>query len=200
MLDENFKKKTKRLVLRPYRESDFIKWKEAFSIAPKAKNRWDEGPRPLDELTKSKFKKVLSTQKKNRNDDVFYDFIAFNKKSGDITGFVSLMDISRTVFQNSYLGYGVLSPHWGKGYGKEMVKGVLEIAFKVLKLHRVEAGIEPQNKRSISLAKSIGMRREGLSKRRLFLNKKWLDMAIYAITAEEMGVKSITGALTKNRR
>lgn len=81
-----------------------------------------------------------------------------------------------------------------------MVNGVLEIAFKALKLHRVEAGIEPQNKRSLSLAKSIGMRREGLSKRRLFLDKKWLDMAIYAITAEEKGVKSITGALTKNRR
>lgn len=99
MLDVKFEKKTKRLVLRPYRETDFIKWKETFSSVPKAKNRWDKGPRPLDELTEGKFRKILSTQKKNRNDDVFYDFIAFDKKSGEIIGFVSLMDISRAVFK-----------------------------------------------------------------------------------------------------
>lgn len=110
------------------------------------------------------------------------------------------MDISRAVFQNAYLGYGVLSTKWGKGYGKEMVKAIMEIAFKTLKIHRVEAGIEPANKRSIALAKSLKMRREGLSKRRLFLNNEWLDMVIYAMTSEEMGIKGLSGSLMQNRR
>ena len=200
MLDINFEKKTKRLILRPYRESDYEVWKETFSNLPKPKNRWDKGPRDKKDLTKAKFKKVLSTQKKNRDSDVFYDFIAFDKKTGEIVGFASLMDISRAVFQNAYLGYGVLSTKWGKGYGKEMVKATMEIAFKTLKIHRVEAGIEPANKRSIALAKSLKMRREGLSKRRLFLNNEWLDMIIYAMTSEEMGVKGLSGCLMQNRR
>jgi ribosomal-protein-alanine N-acetyltransferase len=89
----------------------------------------------------------MSTHRKNRKADTFYDLIAFDKKSGKIVGFCSLMDISRAVFQNAYLGYGVLSPYWGRGFGKEMVRAVIEIAFKNLGVHRVEAGIDPANKR-----------------------------------------------------
>lgn len=200
MLDEKFEKETKRLIIRFYNEDDYEIWRETFSSLPKTKNRWDKGPRDLKELSKAKFSKVLSTHRKNRKTDTFYDLIAFDKKSGEIIGFCSLMDISRAVFQNAYLGYSILSPYWGKGFGKEMVKAVIEVAFKNLGIHRVEAGIEPANRRSIALAKAIGMRREGLSKRRLFLGGKWLDMMIYAMTAEEMGVSGLIGTLMQNRR
>ena len=67
-----------------------------------------------------------------------------------------------------------------------MTWAAIKFAFNELKLHRVEAGIEPSNKRSIALVKSLGLRREGLSKRRLFLNDQWLDMSIYALTKEEI--------------
>ena len=167
---------------------------------PEAQNRWDSGPMGKSDLTKSKFKKILSTQKKNIKSDSYYDFIAFDKKNGQIIGHVSIMDISRGIFQNGYLGYGVLSHNWGKGYGTEMSKAAFEIAFKTLKLHRLEAGIEPSNKRSIALAKSLNMRKEGVSKRRLFLNEKWVDIALYAITTEEFGVGGAKGDDLATRR
>jgi ribosomal-protein-alanine N-acetyltransferase len=194
MIDIDFEKKTRRLVIRPYRENDYENWKKTYIDLPKAPNRWAAGPEDKRNLTKTKFKKILSNQKKNRKNDFYYDFTAFDRKSGEIIGFLALMDISRAIFQNAYLGYSVLSTKWGKGYGKEMVKAGLEIAFKNLRIHRVEAGIEPANKRSIALAKSLKMRREGLSKCRLFLHGEWLDMAIYAMTSEEMGVKDLSGS------
>lgn len=188
MLDNDFKKKTKRLIIRPYQEADYEIWKATYLHLPKAQNKWDRGPKDKSELTKAAFKKVLSEQKSNRKNDMCYNFVAFDQTTGEIVGFTSLMDISRALFQNAYLGYSVLSTQWGKGYGKEMVKTTIEIAFKHLKLHRVEAGIEPANKRSIALAKSLKMRREGLSKRRLFLRGEWLDIVLYAMTSEEMNV------------
>ena len=200
MIDINYMKKTKRLVIRPYNLNDYDSWKKAFSSVQKAQNQWDKGPRDISELTKSNFRKILSQQKKHRSDDVFYDLIAFDKKSEEIVGFSALMDITRNVFQNAYLGYGVLNTKWGKGYGKEIVKATMQIAFSEIDLHRVEAGIEPKNKRSIALAKSCGMRREGLSKRRLYLGGEWKDMAIYAMTADEMGFKGHTGKPTGARR
>lgn len=196
----NFQKKTKRLVLRPYKISDYNLWRETFLNLGKPKNRWDKGARAKEVLTMAKFRKILTTQKKNRDKDYFYDLIAFDKKTGAIVGFASLMEVSRGVFQNAYLGYGVLSTHWGEGYGKEMVQEILKIGFKDLKIHRIEAGIEPKNKRSLALAKSVGLRREGLSKRRLFLNSEWLDMNIYAMTADELGFKGHTGKPIQNRR
>lgn len=199
MLSESFKKMTKRLVLRPLSLSDYEVWKETYLTLPHPKNEWDRGPRPSSSLTLAKFKIILKNQKKHRADDFFYDLVAFEKKSGQIVGYVSLMDISRAVFQNAYLGYGVLSRYWGQGYGKEMIAATMEIAFKDCKLHRLEAGIDPRNKRSLRLAKSVGMRREGLSKRRLYLDGEWKDMVIYAICAEELGIKGSTGELMRNR-
>ena len=188
MIDATFTQDTERLVLRPYRETDYDMWKETYATLPKPKNRWDLGPRELKDLTTAKFTEVLATQDADMAQDHFYSFHAFEKESGKLVGHGSLMDISRVIFQNAYLCYGVHSPYWGLGYGKELAAATLQIAFHTLKLHRVEAGIEPANKRSIRLAKSLNMRREGLSKRRLYLRQKWVDMVIYALTAEDVGL------------
>ena len=188
------------MILRPYKFTDFDLWRETFLSLGEPKNRWDKGSRTKDDLTIAKFKKILATQKQNRDKDYFYDLIAFDKKTGAIIGFASLMEVSRGIFQNAYLGYGVLNSHWGKGFGKEMVCEILKIGFKDLKIHRIEAGIEPKNRRSLALAKSVGLRREGLSKRRLFLNNEWLDMNIYAMTADELGFRGHTGKPIQNRR
>ncbi len=190
MIDHTFEIKTKRLIIRFFHESDFEVWKNSLLALPKARNRWDREACDPKDLNKAAFKKILSTHQKKRKADAFYDLVAFDKKTGDLVGFCSLMDISRGIFQNAYLGYRLLAPYWGKGFAKEMVHAIMKLAFTKLKLHRLEAGIEPANKRSIALAKTLGMRREGYSPRRLLLDGKWLDMVIYAITAEEMRVIS----------
>ena len=131
--------------------------------------------------------KVLAEQEKDVREDRFYRLNVFEKDGQLIVQF-SLMDISRAVFKNGYL-LGTVSI-LEKGYGKEAGAATLDVAFNTLKLHRVEAGIEPHNKRSIALAKSLKMRREGLSKRRLYYQKQWVDMVIYALTVEEFTVEA----------
>jgi hypothetical protein len=79
MLDENFEKKTKRLILRPYRESDFLIWKETFLNLPKPKNRWDKGPRPISDLTKTKFKKILSHKRRIEKLMIFMTLLLLTK-------------------------------------------------------------------------------------------------------------------------
>ena len=183
-------RKGKKVNVRPYKRTDYQAWRRAYlAIFPKQKNKWDiSAPRDQSKLTKDDFNKILNSQKKNRDDDYFFDFGIF-LKDGTLVGGVSIMDISRQVFQNAYLGYRIYNNHWGKGYGKEGVKLAIDIAFKDLKLHRLEAGIEPTNGRSISLAKRIGLKREGYSKRRLFLRGKWLDMVLFVARSEDFGVQ-----------
>lgn len=179
---------TKRLTIRAYKSTDYKAWKEAYSSLPlKKKNTWDTARKEESYLTREKFKSLLAQQKKNSADEIFYNFGIF-LKNGTLIGNTSLMDISRRVFQNAYLGYGIFNQYWGKGYGKEAVLAVIDIGFKELNLHRVEAGIDPQNKRSIALAKSIGLRREGLSLRRIYLREKWLDLVLFAATSEEFKI------------
>lgn len=148
-------------------------------------NDWDEGAWKDSELTLAKYKKTLRQQKQLRDQDKFYNFGVFRKDDGVYVGMVTLMDVSRAIFQNAYLGYRIFNTYWGHGYATEACRGAIEIAFKDLKLHRVEAGIEPSNKISIKVAKKLGLRKEGLSLRRLNVRGKWKDILIYAGTRED---------------
>lgn len=110
------------------------------------------------------------------------------------------MDISRSISQTCFLGYRIFNAHWDQGYAKEAVKAVIEIGFRDLKLHRIEAGIEPNNTRSLRLAKSLKMRREGVKKRALFIRNTWIDLVMYTLTCEDLGRKFETNALVRKRR
>lgn len=111
----NLKKTGKKVIIRPYQLSDHHAWKTAYlTIKDKKRNGWDISPKNESELTLSEFKKLLSCQKKDRDDDSFYRFGIF-LKDGALVGEVSLMDISRQVFQNAYLGYRVFNNYWGMG-------------------------------------------------------------------------------------
>ncbi len=157
---------------------------------PKRRNRWDiQKKRPATALTRAKFRRVIAAGRNRRAQGNFYTFAAFDRASGAFVGAASLMDISRGIFQNAYLGYYLLSPWWGNGLATEMTDSVIRIAFSKLKLHRVEAGIVPGNVKSEGVARRVRMRLEGTSRRRLFIEGKWTNMRIWALTSEERGYR-----------
>lgn len=199
-LPDSFSFKTRRLLMRFLHMGDFAAWRDAYMHLPKARNRWDiQKKHPAKALTRAKFRKIVMARQKLRTQGNFYNFAAFDRETGRLVGAASLMDISRGIFQNAYLGYYLLSSWWGKGLATEMAEAVIQIAFTKLKLHRVEAGIEPGNTRSDRLAQRVGLRLEGTSKRRLFINGKWRDMRIWAITSEKRGYRHPGGPLPADR-
>ena len=182
---KSLRRETARLVLRPLKPSDYARWKLTHSTMLDPKNIWDAKRRTDDLLTREKFKQVLQAQKTRRENDSFYDFAVFEKKTGDLIGSVSAMDVLRGVAQTAFLGYGIYNRYWGKGYAKEAVRALIDIAFTDLSLHRLEAGIEPSNRRSIMLARSLKLRKEGLKKRAIYLRETWIDLVMYSATCED---------------
>ncbi len=183
----SLKRNTLRLHLRFLELKDFEIWKSAQLKMLPAKNIWDLGPKPKTELNKTQFKKMLAAQLKRRKKDTHYDFAVF-KKNGELIGVVSIMEVARGISQTAFLGYRVFNNYWGRGYAKEAVAAVIDIGFKDIKLHRIEAGIESRNKRSIALARSLKMRREGLKKRAIFLRQQWVDLLMYTLTTEDLKI------------
>jgi [ribosomal protein S5]-alanine N-acetyltransferase len=102
-----------------------------------------------------------------------------------ILGFFNLSQIARGSLQSAYLGYAIGKPFARHGYMREGLELVLRRAFVSLRLHRIEANIQPGNRASIALARGAGFRREGFSPRYLKIGGRWRDHERWAILAEE---------------
>jgi ribosomal-protein-alanine N-acetyltransferase len=102
-----------------------------------------------------------------------------------IIGFFNLSQIERGAMQSAYLGYAAAKAFAGKGYMREGITLVLRYAFLTLRLHRIEANIQPGNHASLALARGAGFRREGFSPRYLKISGRWRDHERWAILAED---------------
>jgi [ribosomal protein S5]-alanine N-acetyltransferase len=107
------------------------------------------------------------------------------REDGAISGVLNLGDIRREPLQSAILGYYAFVPFAGQGYMTEGVQLVLRQAFLRLKLHRVEANVQPGNAASLALARRSGFREEGYSPRFVRIGGRWRDHLRFAILIEE---------------
>ncbi|HLX94993.1 MAG TPA: GNAT family N-acetyltransferase [Verrucomicrobiae bacterium] len=112
-------------------------------------------------------------------------FLVIHRETGDFVGVINLNDVIRGNFQNATVGYYAFLPYAGQGLMCEGLRLVLKHAFQKLKLHRVEADIQPHNHASIALVKKCGFVREGLSRRLVKVCGRWQDHERWAILAED---------------
>lgn len=112
-------------------------------------------------------------------------FVVCLRESGDIVGVVNLNEIVLGLFRSAYLGYYGFAPYNGKGLMAEGVSLVVSHAFRKLRLHRVEANIQPENGASIGLVRGLGFVNEGLSRRYLKVAGRWRDHERWATIAED---------------
>ena len=111
-------------------------------------------------------------------------FLACRRDDGAIVGFFNISEIVRRKLQSAFLGYGAIADHAGQGYMSEAMRSVLARAFGPLRLHRLEANIQPGNRQSIALASRCGFEYEGFSPRYLKVAGRWRDHERWAIRAE----------------
>ena len=102
-------------------------------------------------------------------------------------GVFNLSEIVRGALWSAYLGYYAFEPHAGKGYMSEALGLVLRVAFLALRLHRIEANVQPANRGSIALVRGAGFTREGFSRRYVRVAGRWRDHERWALLAEEHG-------------
>jgi len=70
---------------------------------------------------------------------------------------------------------------WGKGYGTEVTKLLLEEAFEQLNLHKVGWWTFAENKASIALAKKLGFKEEGRLQEQTFFNNQFHESVVLGL-------------------
>ncbi len=112
-----------------------------------------------------------------------YGFVIHECDSTAVAGYIEITNIVRGLFQSAYLGYYMFSGYERRGYMKWALGVIVQRAWEELKLHRLEANIQPGNTASIALVETLGFRKEGYSPAYLKIGGRWCDHERWAILA-----------------
>jgi [ribosomal protein S5]-alanine N-acetyltransferase len=111
-------------------------------------------------------------------------YLGRRRADGALVGWANVSEIVRGALQGAFLGYGGVAEFAGQGYMTELLQLVLRDAFTRLRLHRLEANIQPGNAASLALAARCGFQREGFSPRYLKIGGRWRDHERWALRRE----------------
>ena len=79
------------------------------------------------------------------------------------------------------IGYLLHPDHWRKGLVQEAMKEVLKYGFVTMKLHSVEANVNPKNAASVAFLEKNGFVREAYYRENYYFNGVFFDSAIYSM-------------------
>jgi ribosomal-protein-alanine N-acetyltransferase len=170
---------TRRVSLRLVTQADQAEFLELASASAELHHPWMSLP-----TTPPEFQAYLT-----RFDHVTAEgFLICARGTGAIAGAVHINSIIRGRFQNGSVSYAAFAPAAGQGYMSEGLGLVLRYAFGPLRLHRLDAQIQPGNHASVALVRRLGFRNEGYSPDLLFIDGAWRDHERWAITSDMTGL------------
>lgn len=147
--------------------------------------------RPEGFYTLAYHRDLLRAEQERMNDHTLLKVWIFKKESPlRPIGAVALNNIVRGCFLSCHLGYKLDKDEVNKGYMTEAVRAVVEFAFTVLRLHRIEANIIPTNSASLGVVTHLGFYHEGLAKKYLMINGVWRDHIHMVLLNEAMETKA----------
>ena len=181
MLRPEFPIKTRRLVLRPYVESDLDALAEIQAREDVTRYLY-WGPRTREQAEESLRTKIGQTSLGKQGDAL--SLAVTLADSGVLIGDVILFWRSEE-HSGGEIGYVFHPDHHGNGYAGEAAIQLLRLGFDGLGLHRVVARLDADNRASGRLLERLGMRFEGRFRENEFVKGRWADEAVYAMLRDE---------------
>ncbi|MGI3096822.1 ribosomal protein S5-alanine N-acetyltransferase [Vibrio diabolicus] len=110
-----------------------------------------------------------------------YYCLLVRASSGEMLGTISFSNLSRFPFYSCNVGYSLAEKAQGHGYMRRGLTMACDYMFSVQKLHRIQAGYMPHNKRSEAVLEHVGFNREGYAKDYLLINGEWQDHVLTSL-------------------
>jgi ribosomal-protein-alanine N-acetyltransferase len=163
---------------------------------------WNPLPRPGEDPTSiTEVSNTVLRQRREWKTGRSYAFMLAERAApARFVGKVALNGVLRGAMHGAYLGYWMDVDHQNGGLCTEAIGAVLDFAFGVAALHRVQAAIMPHNPRSLRVIEKLGFRREGYAERYLQIAGKWEDHILFARTHEEHAFPELVPAPPDSRK
>ena len=110
-------------------------------------------------------------------------YICFGVVPAGMDAAVGLFQVrqSEPDFASAEWGFALGSPFWGNGFFVEGANLLLDFAFDVVGMHRLEARAAVQNGRGNGALRKVGALQEGILRRSFLRNGEYLDQVLWAI-------------------
>ncbi|MBR1743411.1 MAG: GNAT family N-acetyltransferase [Lachnospiraceae bacterium] len=102
-----------------------------------------------------------------------------------IIGSACFSNIVRGAFQKCMVGYKLDQLHCHQGYMTEALSFLVPMVARELKLHRVEAFVQPNNESSVALLSRLHFKEEGYLSSFAEINGKWTDHLLFSYFPDE---------------
>ena len=88
-------------------------------------------------------------------------------------------------FVSAEWGFALGSPFWGSGVFQEGARGIIDFAFGVVGVHRLEARSIASNGRGNAALHKMGAMQEGVLRRSFIRNGRYFDQILWSILKED---------------
>lgn len=177
----NFQYETERLNIRIL-SSDFAGKTLEFHKNNRSTFEKYDGEKPENFYTLPYQKGLLQCEYQMMLQQKAVRFWLFEKEHPDhIIGTMSIQHISRGIFQSCVIGYKMDAAYRDMGYMTEALHFLISFIFTELKLHRIEAYVNPDNNASIHLLKKLEFTAEGIAHGSAWIQGVWQDHLRFAL-------------------
>ena len=118
-----------------------------------------------------------------KNDGITW-CISLKEAPTEHVGSIGLWRIDKENYR-AEIGYMLETSLQGKGIMYEAIQPVINYGFQQMKLHSIEAQIDPRNAASAALLKKAGFVQEAYFKENYYLRGRFADTAVYSILTSE---------------
>lgn len=170
---------TERLILRRVDNNDY---KEVLSLRSNPETM-KYIPRPILKNDEEALAHILMIETKIQNNEGINWAITI-KGDPKLIGVIGHYRIQLENYR-AEIGYMILPEFNGQGIVTEAVKEVVKYGFEIMKLHSIEAVIDPDNVASANVLKKNGFVKEAHLKENEFHEGRFYDSVIYSILNKE---------------
>ncbi len=104
---------------------------------------------------------------------------------GQFAGQLTVGGITYGSLRSAYIGYWIDKERAGRGIMPAAVAMACDFCLDVVRLHRIEINIRPENTASLRVVEKIGLRKEGERPKYLHIDGEWRDHVTYVVMSGE---------------
>lgn len=175
------------LRLRPLRRRDDAEWNAVRLRNWEWLRRWEATQPATGDRVMSFRELVAAFRRQGRQGAGLPWVLEWTGQGGPrLIGQLTVMGIVTGSARAAQIGYWIDEAFAGRGITPFAVAWASDYCWQVMRLHRLEIAIRPENAPSLRVVEKLGFREEGLRPGYLHIDHDWRDHRVFALNAEEV--------------